>query len=692
MLYRLTGWRHHARRLANADVTRWPWHLWTALLAGAWLLAWALHAVRADVVSAALAVLGTAALLRTGSTLLDRFVPALGLLCGIGIAFGLVVSVWPWGMAPFPIAGCAFTGLLAAAKLSRRTPRLPRKWRWSDSAMVLAGAAAGATLAWPTLGGGAFKQVLPYMLAVGQGDRMRHFTLFDAIQQSGGYTFVDVDSVRDILQPGMESNYPSGMHFLYALADTFVRSGRPPGAATTQWYHYYLLAIAGYVFFVVCTVWACRWVAGPVVKDRLRTIVCLGVGTYLCTGALMAQFWNESDAEILGLALFALLAAFIARPPVRPAEHAILVAALFVAVASTYSLFVVPAALCIVVGLVCYRTRVRRSWQAYLWPAVVALPFALVPVVVPRLIGTLDVGGHLLLPGPITRMQRRFLIPLGIVVVVGLLWRRTRRSTVYQAMLGQILAATAALVCFWGYQMITAGHTLYYFEKALHAWAVLCLIGIAPIVLRWRRDPEPRTRPAGRGWRTAVAAGTVVAVVAVAGGLHWGRAEYAAGRPVPDANWGATWASGEIKYPYPLTIRSVAVLSDAGFLGDGVPTLSLLADDPWRNVDASNIAAVLNHQYGLLKPVIDDLSKIRGMAPGPPRRPAPTGVAEPVGPLSREARVGLARLKNLIEESPVPLRIVVWDPSVERALRAFAETRPELGLTVVRVDRLGDVV
>ena len=66
-----------------------------ALVAAAWLLPLATHAVRADWFILVVARVGIAVLLRAGRLLVDRLVLA-GILAGFLIAAGLLFSVWPW--------------------------------------------------------------------------------------------------------------------------------------------------------------------------------------------------------------------------------------------------------------------------------------------------------------------------------------------------------------------------------------------------------------------------------------------------------------------------------------------------------------------------------------------------------------------------------------------------------------------
>ena len=98
----------------------------TGLLVLAWLLPVVLDAVHLAWLLPPLILLATASLLRVGSTLLDRIIVALAILLGAVCLGGVVLSLWPWALAPVPVAGTALTVLVVAAVRLRRAPRLPR--------------------------------------------------------------------------------------------------------------------------------------------------------------------------------------------------------------------------------------------------------------------------------------------------------------------------------------------------------------------------------------------------------------------------------------------------------------------------------------------------------------------------------------------------------------------------------------
>src|SRR5262249_59721947 len=106
-----------------------------------------------DVVMLIVLLVGTASLLRAGRTLLDRLVLATGVLAGVLIAAGLLFSVWPWGLAPVPVAGSALTVLVLAGVVLRRRPSLPPRVTGSDVVLLGGGLLAGLVAAAPTLRG-----------------------------------------------------------------------------------------------------------------------------------------------------------------------------------------------------------------------------------------------------------------------------------------------------------------------------------------------------------------------------------------------------------------------------------------------------------------------------------------------------------------------------------------------------------
>ncbi|NUR28566.1 MAG: hypothetical protein HOV83_22465, partial [Catenulispora sp.] len=248
-------------------------------VAASWLIPVLTHLVHADVLLLPALVVAVAAQLTIGRTLLDRLVPALGLVGGLAIAAGLVFSAWPWGLNPVPLAGSSFTVLsvLAVRTYERtgRRPGLPRRLAGSDLVLLAASGYGAWVAAAPSLRGTPTAG-LGYTTLT--GDRMRQFTLFDAIHRSGGYPFLNWTSAQSVADPKVGRVYPSGMHYLYALVDVFVRSDTAPGNPVAELDRYRWYVALGFGFLVLAVTWAARWVLGAGRPCWQRALVTAAVG------------------------------------------------------------------------------------------------------------------------------------------------------------------------------------------------------------------------------------------------------------------------------------------------------------------------------------------------------------------------------------------------------------------------------
>src|SRR6185437_14331345 len=129
-----------------------------ASVAAAWLFAYTAHAAKLDLVTLVAIILGTTALNRYGSTVLDRVMAALVMLAGSAIVGGLVISFWPWGLDPVAVGGFALSTLITLSFATRRPFRLPRHFAAADGIAILSGAAATTIAAWPTTHGDFWKR------------------------------------------------------------------------------------------------------------------------------------------------------------------------------------------------------------------------------------------------------------------------------------------------------------------------------------------------------------------------------------------------------------------------------------------------------------------------------------------------------------------------------------------------------
>ncbi len=260
-----------------------------AALAGAWLVPLLTHLLAVDWVLPVLLWFGVAALLRSGRSVLDRLMIGAGILLAAVPTAGLLISVWPWGLAPVPAAGFGFTVLVAVAAMLRRVPRLPLAVRGVDLVTIGLGLAALVAVFWPYRH--ADKTGRFALIAAG-GDLASHFSLYDAMREVGGYVFMHrpqtAGEVWSIYQ-----TYPQGLHFTGALLASFLRSdGHQAASAVTELNTFVWFEPVSFVFMVLAILWAARWLAGP----GLRAWAWLPAGTlgamYLLFGDPLEMLWS----------------------------------------------------------------------------------------------------------------------------------------------------------------------------------------------------------------------------------------------------------------------------------------------------------------------------------------------------------------------------------------------------------------
>jgi hypothetical protein len=138
--------------------------------------------------------------------------------------------------------------------------------------------------------------------------------------------------VKNAVDQGMIAVYPPGQHYVYALADIFLRSSVNPGNAANELVRYNIWVSLGYGFMIASVAWAARWVAGPVLTGWRRIFLTTAIAGYLFAGAFTEAVWSTWDPQVLGMALLALLAAICFRPPRGWRTHAALMALLFIAI------------------------------------------------------------------------------------------------------------------------------------------------------------------------------------------------------------------------------------------------------------------------------------------------------------------------------------------------------------------------
>jgi hypothetical protein len=490
-----------------SPLKRWMWPL--AALAGAWLLPIATNLLGVDWLLPFVILAGTASLLRAGRTALDRLVLAAGLLTGVTAVAGLLISVWPWGLAPVPVAGCALTGLVVLAVLLGRRPSFPRSWGVADSLVVAAGVTCAGVMLWPFRSGGLTNELA--MVLHGE-DFARHFMIFDAIRRAGGYMFQhSAELGGSVLRPYM--TYPQGSHFLFALLDNFARSSTRVGDPLTSLGFLIWCFIGGFIFLCVAVLWAVRWVGGPGLHGWVALPVLALASAVLLTQDPVQLIRNGYPSEIVGLALMVLALALLARPLRRTREQLVVVVGLTVGVAFSYYLWLPLIGLAIAVYLVQHRARVRRH-RIVVWATLAA--GAAASLVMPLVNERANSGSQLVLGGGVADVNRALLGALLVAALASpVAVRAVRRLPVWRVWLAQVAGALVLLVLLYVYQEATIGQTIYYYEKLLHQLLFLALVGLGSLGVVGQRllRSEYGPRPAGRP-RFAGALGAAVAALA----------------------------------------------------------------------------------------------------------------------------------------------------------------------------------
>lgn len=495
----------------SSSLRRWArrWGPPLGALAAAWLLPSATDLLGVDWLLPFVILAGTASLLRAGRTALDRLVLAAGLLAGATALVGLLISVWPWGLAPVPVAGFALTALVVLAVVLRRRPSFPRSWGIADSLVVVAGVTCAGVMLWPFRSGGITNQLATVLHGE---DFARHFMIFDAIRRAGGYMFMHSSFLGGtVLRPYL--TYPQGSHFLFGLLDNFARSSTRVGDPLTSLGFLIWCFIGSFIFLCVAVLWAVRWVAGPGLHGVVALPVLALASVVMLTQDPVQLIRNGYPSEIVGLALMVLALALLARPVRRTREQLVLVVGLTVGVAFSYYLWLPLIGLGIVTYLVQRRARLRRHRVA-VWVTLVA--GAAASLVMPLVNQRANSGSQLVLGGGVADVNRALLGALLVAALASpVAVRAVRRLPVWRVWLVQLAGALVLLVLLYVYQEATIGQTIYYYEKLLHQLMFLALVGLGSLgvvgqrLLRAEYGPRRSGRP-----RFAGALGAAVAALA----------------------------------------------------------------------------------------------------------------------------------------------------------------------------------
>lgn len=521
---------------------------WQAVVLGV-LVAWAipavLHLVHLDALFPPILLIATASLLRSGRSLLDRLLIAVILLLGATCLAGLVFSVWPWHLAPLPIAGLAGTVLVGFAFLARRRPSLPKP-TWGDAIAVGAAALVTATLAWPYLSANSTADLFAHTI-VG-GDNARHLQAVQAIRAIGGYLFLDPTAAA-ITGPSGMIYYPQGWHLTVGLLDNFWHSGQA-GTAIDSYRHYQFASIATYGLFALMASWAVGWIAGRALTVPRRLVATALVVAVLIGSQIVRAVTYGYTAEMMGLAVAAFLIAILSRPLRSTREQLLAVSLGIVSLGFSYYLFLPAMAMAAVIWLIRKRRDVLRH-KVMLTVALVLSALAVLPPV----IGLVKAGqGEDIGSGPIVPSHKLAVGLLGVLIVVALASQAGRRSRVWRGY-AWVLVSTAVFICGMVAATVMQGQSPRYFTgKSIHLVVLELAIGAGAITVLL---PAPwRRRPAMLG-RVAVA-WVLTLAVAIGIGSIIGRGVFAEKVGNKHSTWVRFWVSGKGRPDMAATILRAA--------------------------------------------------------------------------------------------------------------------------------------
>jgi hypothetical protein len=640
------------------------WRRWLVLgLLGAWSVPVLLHIVRLDLVVWALLLVGTASLLRSGTSLIDRLFLAGIILTGAVLAAGLLFSIWPWGLAPVPVGGTLLSSIVVIACIMRRIPQLPARLQWSDSVIVGSGLATFAVTYHPVSGLGLAER-LTYSTT--QLDRLAHFALFQTIGRVGGYAFLHQSDARISVQTPTEYVYPQGSHFLLALVDAFSRlSGSPVG----NYERYFTYVLIGFAALMASIVWAARWIAGAGLREGSRTFICCATAAFALFGVLPGLLRQGYDSEIFGLVFVALATAIAVRPVRLVREQLILVSALSVSVFYTYNIFGPLVGLAIGLSLVAYRIPRRPDWRF----AAILLPVAVLVATLPSMLGVIegfDAQAQSLVGGSGIRLSAVLVPLLALIVLSPSLYRPVRRDPAWRGIAAQFLAAVLIVGLFGVYQRSQIGSTGYYYEKLMTAAyvSVLACVGAVGFAIRAAGTAPvgPRSshvQPPGIRSRQAIAA-AALALLLTAGLLELSMNPRTKGLDRLSSIPLVKWEQGRVRSAIAAPAISFA---RAGLLGDRVASIPVYGASARYDWFLAFFMASYNGDLGLMQAPLGQL-----------KMPVVT-----VGKgASATTAQHLASIVAAVRVSPVPLRLIVRNDQIEQNLRSLLAAN-HLSATIV---------
>lgn len=631
------------------------------MLAAAVGLSWALplllDVLGLDVVLIPVLVLAIGSLIRVGGGLLDRLVVSAFILCGAVMAFGLLFSVWPWGLAPVPGAGFLLTVVSVCGWLSGRRPHIPLRLRGTD-ALVLGTFAVVWHYMHHPLAGKSITERLAFFVT--SEDRMGHFSYFDGIHHVGGYNFLHQEAARTFMMTPSEAVYPQGTHFLLAWVDVLVKSSTDGGPAAEMMNRYLLYVIGAYALLCAVLVWAARWIGGPRLRGWRAAAVCASVMAVMLSGSMANLVEKGFDSETVGLLFLAVGLALLVRPAMGRAEFALAGVAGLVTVTFVYNLYGALLGLALAAVLVVHRRRFAPRRKLLLGVLAGGTLLAGLPSIF-SVLTKLDVSKTSNLAGPMVVPDRPVLIGCALAALLAASLRMNRRTGTGQMVLVLVLGAMAMLTLFGVYQTKTIGYLSYYFEKLAAAGLVISVIslGLVGLLLTPAERPKGsvRRRRAERLLQSGLA---VVAALALFGGVQFG---------VP-SGWISfakrlnttsafnespmlKWSRGEARSDMGPPARALVGRDLKDRPG---PVIALYSNDSYLNLKSTFLAQLLNHRAGDMV----ELYEIFYVKMGGP----PTDKDADKQEFAKQYDTSLVHLKKALAQGPAAPTILVGDRTV----------------------------
>ena len=612
-----------------------------------------------------LLVAAVASILRTGRGLLDRLMVGTLVVAGALVAGGLLFSLWPWGLRPFPVAGFLFTVVALVGWASGRRPSLPRSCSVSDLMVLGPGAFVAFAMLRPAL-----RRPLSarWMFTAPSEDRAAHFTLFDAIHHIQSYPFLSQVAARTQVQTPTEAAYPQGSHFLYAMVDVFARSTPDAGPAFEAFNRYFLLNLAGFAFLIIAAVWAARWILTPLVGGWRLIAATAAVAALLLGGRTMDLPALGSDSQILGIAFVCLTVALAIRPPCRLGDRIVLLGAGVILVSYTYFLYLPVVGIAVLASFAVDRRLLVRHWRQIGAGAVVIGAVAAVPLIF--FVAHTSVEYQALVKGAALKNSPATMAATTVaslaVLVTGSAWRLRRNRTIALF----TVATAAGIALFAMYQEMKIGTTSYYLDKLTNVYLVVTIVCSATLATLLKPLSPAVSRT---GWVRVreVALGGVLVVLAFTSVVRFGVGPRPSDVLTPE--WKATglgrlYNGFAMREEAAVAAAHLEELQNRRLLGDGVSTIFLISNNAYINWRVTSLNGIMNRTSGVTAQVVNRVLAV------------PFG-GTPVD--SASGQQALAGLETALAHGTTPMRIVVRDQVAGQAIQRMLQAHPEFAATVV---------